>query len=77
MMDAMLDRIETHPNIMTGKPVIRGTRLTVELILEKLADGETYQELMRDYPILGEDDIRAALLYAARTISLEEVVRAG
>jgi uncharacterized protein (DUF433 family) len=57
--------IESHPSIMMGKPVIAGTRITVELILEKLATGETIEQLLDDYPQLTEASIRAALGFAA------------
>jgi len=61
---------------MLGKPVIRGTRLTVEIIVEKLAYGQTFDDLKKDYPFVTEDDIRAALLYAAKSIAREEVYAA-
>jgi uncharacterized protein (DUF433 family) len=61
---------------MLGKPVIKGTRLTVEIIIEKLAYGETIEDLKRDYPFITEDDIRAALLYAAKRLAHEEVYAA-
>jgi len=70
----LLSRIERNPEIMFGKPVIKGTRLPVELILEKLAFGTTEKELMKEYPFLTPEDIKAALLYAAKHISLEEEV---
>jgi len=69
----LLKRIVINPEIMLGKPVIKGTRLTVEIIIEKLAYGETIEELKRDYPFLVEDDIKAALLYAAKRLAQEEV----
>jgi uncharacterized protein (DUF433 family) len=53
------DRIEMNPNVMMGKPVISGTRVTVELILRKLADGATDDELIDAYPRLTTADIRA------------------
>jgi uncharacterized protein (DUF433 family) len=58
---------------MLGKPVIRGTRLPVEIIVEKVAYGATIGDLRKDYPFLKGDDIRAALLYAAKRIANEEV----
>jgi len=61
----MTNRIEINPAIMMGKPVIRGTRITVELILNKMAEGETESELLDDYPHLTADDIRAAIAYGA------------
>ncbi len=75
MKTRLLNRIETDPNIMFGKPVIKGTRLPVEIILEKRAYGETADEILKEYPFLKKDDIKAALLYAAKTLSLEEVLQ--
>lgn len=72
----LLKRIAVNPKIMLGKPVIKDTRLTVELIIEKLAYGETIQDLRKDYPFLAEDDVRAALLYAAKRLAHEEVFAA-
>ena len=74
--DIMLQRIIIDPKIMLGKPVIKGTRLTVELIVEKLAYGATLKDLKTDYPFITEDDIHSALLYAARCLSREEVYAA-
>src|SRR5262249_47636124 len=59
------ERIEVNPAVMLGKPVIRGTRITVELILGKLAEGATEAELLDGYPRLTAKDIRAAKAYAA------------
>jgi uncharacterized protein (DUF433 family) len=72
----LLKRIVVNPKIMLGKPVIKDTRLTVELIIEKLAYGETIQDLRKDYPFLSENDVRAALLYAAKRLAHEEVFAA-
>lgn len=58
--------IQSNPSIMMGKPVIAGTRLTVELILEKLSAGETFKQLLEAYPRLTEEGIRAALGFAAQ-----------
>jgi uncharacterized protein (DUF433 family) len=68
------DRIDINPAIMMGKPVIRGTRLTVELILRKLAEGAGESELLKDYPHLTREDIRAAVAYGAASVAHEEVV---
>ena len=68
------DRIEINPNVMLGKPVIRGTRVPVELILRKLSEGATEAELLDAYPRLSPDDIRAALAYAADTLAHEEAL---
>jgi len=72
--DKLLSRIERNPEIMFGKPVIKGTRLPIDLILEKLAYGETEEDLIAEYPFLTKDDIKAAILYASKFISLEEEV---
>ena len=73
LMDELLKRIVIDPKVMAGKPVIRGTRITVDLILELLAAGMTPQEIARDYDISVED-VRAALLYAARVLEREEII---
>lgn len=74
MDTALLNRIEENPKIMFGKPVIKGTRLTVEIILEKLANSESEEEIINDYPVITKEDIKACLLYAANRISLEELI---
>ena len=67
------DRIEIDPEVMLGKPVIRGTRLTVELIVRKMADGTNEKTLLAAYPNLTAKDVRAALSYAADTVAHEEI----
>jgi uncharacterized protein (DUF433 family) len=57
--------IEINPEVMRGKPVIKGTRITVELILRKLSEGATEKDLLDAYPRLAREDIRAAVSYAA------------
>jgi uncharacterized protein (DUF433 family) len=64
---AVTDRIEINPKIMLGKPVIRGTRIAVALILRKLSEGATEAELLNAYPKLTRQDIQAAIGYAADT----------
>ena len=64
----MTERIEIDPNIMLGKPVIRGTRIPVELIVRKLSEGATEADLLDAYPRLVIEDIRAALAYAADSL---------
>lgn len=68
------ERIEIDPGVMMGKPVIRGTRITVELILRKLAEGASEADIFDAYPKLTRDDIRAAIGYAADTLAHEETV---
>ncbi len=67
-----MGRIVIDKNIRHGKPVIRGTRVPVDLILGALAGGMSYKEICEDYEIT-EDDIRAAIEYAARIVSNEEI----
>lgn len=66
--DMATDRrlIQSNPKIMMGKPVVAGTRITVELILEKLAAGETFEQLLDEYPTLTRDSVDAALNFAAQ-----------
>lgn len=68
------DRVTINPKVMLGKPVIRGTRIPVELILRKLGEGATERDLLDAYPRLTLEDIRAALSYAAETLAHEETV---
>ncbi|MEX2648013.1 MAG: DUF433 domain-containing protein [Alphaproteobacteria bacterium] len=66
-------RIEVNPAVMLGKPVIRGTRITVELILRKLGEGMTAEHILGDHPHLTAEDIRAAQAYAADVLAGEDV----
>ncbi|MGH9469190.1 MAG: DUF433 domain-containing protein [Terriglobia bacterium] len=68
------DRVEINPEVMMGKPVIRGTRITVELILRKLSEGASEDQLREDYPHLTREDIRAAIAYGAASVAHEDVV---
>ena len=67
-------RIEINPDVMLGKPVIRGTRIPVELILRKLSEGATEADLLDAYPRLTSADIKAALAYAADSLALETII---
>jgi len=71
-----LERITVDPNICHGKPCIKGTRVMVSVILDSLADGMTEVEILREYPSLKGDDVRAALAYAA-ALAKEEVQATG
>jgi len=64
----LLDRIEINPTVMVGKPVIRGTRLTVESVLNRLAHGTTTNEISEEYDGLVEADIQACVLFAAKAM---------
>ncbi len=68
------ERITADYQVMLGKPVIRGTRITVELILRKLSQGANVQDLLAMYPHLQEADVLAALTYASEVIANEEVI---
>ena len=68
------DRIEINPEVMIGKPVIRGTRITVEIILRKLSEGISKADLLDAYPRLTVDDIHAAFAYAAASLAHEAVL---
>ena len=70
-------RIISDPSIMMGKPVVSGTRITVELILEKLAAGETAAEILSAHPHLPKDAIRAALAFAAEALKADVVYPVG
>jgi uncharacterized protein (DUF433 family) len=63
-----MNRITIDPQVMVGKPVIKGTRITVQLIVQLLADGVTETEILNDYPDLKKEDIKAALLYASECL---------
>lgn len=71
--DALLSRITADPEIFAGKPVIRGMRISVELILSLLAQGQTSEAILADYPELEPDDIRACLAYARAAIADESI----
>ena len=65
------DHIEINPQVMLGKPVLRGTRITVELLLRKLSEGSTEQDLIEAYPGLTREQLHAALAYTAEALALE------
>ena len=65
--------IHSDPAVMMGKPVIKGTRITVELILEKLAAGETVEDILKSYSHLKRDGVLAAIAYASRVMKMDIV----
>lgn len=71
--DHLLSRITTSPEIFEGKPIIRGMRISVELILSLLAQGESIEAILEDYPDLEPDDIRACLAYARAVIAHDKI----
>jgi len=73
-MNIMNQRIEINPKVMAGKPVIKGTRIPVDVIVRQLSQGMTEKEILEDYPNLKKEDIRAALVYAAELIEGEDIL---
>ena len=72
-MDETARRIVSDPNVMMGKPVVSGTRITVELILEKLSAGETVEQILDAHPRLTREAIQAALAFAAEALRADVV----
>ena len=70
---ATRDRVELDPKVCNGKPVIKGTRIPVTVILEQIAQGESWDDLLKGYPELKKEDIKAALLYARESLEHTEV----
>ena len=73
MDESLESRISMNPRVMSGKPVIKGTRIPVELIVRMLAQGIDESDILREYPRLQPEDIRAALGYAAQVLAHEDV----
>ncbi len=73
-LEELLDRITVDPDVLVGKPVIRGTRVPVYLIVELVAHGMSAKEILKEYPRLKEEDIKAALLYASKLVQSEVTV---
>ena len=73
-MNDLLRRISVDPGVMTGKPVIRGTRITVEAILERLYGGMTVEDVLNDFPHITGEDVQAAQLYDLNVVRNEDVL---
>jgi uncharacterized protein (DUF433 family) len=73
-MGEFMDRIVVDHEILGGKPVVKGTRIPVYLIIELLGNGLTEKEVLWEYPTLTKEDIKAALLYASKCIENEETI---
>ncbi len=71
------DRVILDPNILVGKPIIKGTRISVEFILELLVNRWTHEEILKNYPQLTMEDILAAIEYSLEVIKEEKVYRVG
>jgi uncharacterized protein (DUF433 family) len=67
------DRIVVNPDVLVGKPVIKGTRIAVEFLMELLANGWTHEQILHSYPHLKQEDIQAALHYATEVLKQEHV----
>ncbi|HEX9732286.1 MAG TPA: DUF433 domain-containing protein [Thermoanaerobaculia bacterium] len=72
-MEDLLSRITVNPKVMVGKPTIRGLRITVEQLLRAMAAGLSEDELLREYPELEKEDLRAVLAYALELVDQEQV----
>jgi uncharacterized protein (DUF433 family) len=70
---ASLNRIELNPRVCNGRPVIRGTRIPVSVILEQIAEGDLWEIVLANYPELAREDIQAAVLYARETLDHTEI----
>ncbi len=70
----LLELVEIKPDVMGGKPVIKGTRITIESLLERLAAGETEAQILEEHPTLPPEAVRAAIQYALHVIQNEELI---
>lgn len=73
-MEKLLERVAVDTNVLAGKPVIRGTRIPVYLVVELMATGMSVDDVVKEYPELQEDDVKAALLYASKLLERETTV---
>ena len=74
MAEDLLGRIDINPQVMLGKPVIRGTRITVEIILEQISAGSSTEEILVEYPRLTREDVLATVAYAREILSTDEII---
>jgi excisionase family DNA binding protein len=72
----LLRRLTTNPQVLAGKPAIKGTRISVELILENLSAGWSMEDILDSYPHISEEDVRACIAYAAALVASEEIIPA-
>jgi uncharacterized protein (DUF433 family) len=73
-MEESMDRIAIDQEVLSGKPIIKGTRIPVYLIIQLLANGMTEKEILKQYPTLKKQDIKAALVYASKSLENEETI---
>lgn len=71
------DRIEVNPTVLVGKPIIKGTRISVELILDRMADGWTMEDVLASYPHISREDVLAALSFSSELFKEETFVAVG
>ena len=71
------DRIEVNPAVLVGKPIIKGSRISVELILDRLADGWSMEDVLISYPHISKEDVLAALSFASELFKEETFVAVG
>jgi uncharacterized protein (DUF433 family) len=76
-MNTLFNRVEIDPRVCNGKPVIKGTRIPASVILEQVAEGESWDEVLSGYPELHREDIQAALFYATASLDHAEIRGAG
>ncbi|MCS4044720.1 DUF433 domain-containing protein [Salinibacter ruber] len=74
MPEQPLDRIESNPDVLSGQPVVRGTRLPVYVLVDAIAEGDSVEDLLEAYPFLERADVQQALHFAARMSRVEEAV---
>jgi uncharacterized protein (DUF433 family) len=73
----MNDRITSDPSVLLGKPLVKGTRISVELIMDRLADGWSVDQIVSSYPNLQNEDVLAAIAFAAQLVREEQYVAVG
>ncbi|UCF07201.1 MAG: DUF433 domain-containing protein [Thermoplasmata archaeon] len=73
-MEHLTDRIVVNPDIMVGKPIIKGTRIPVDAILRRIAEGLSIDEILEEYPNLTKEDIKAALIYSTEIVNGEDII---
>jgi uncharacterized protein (DUF433 family) len=76
-MVKLLERVEIDPKICNGKPVIKGTRIPISVILERIAEGESWDDILAGYPELTKEDIHAVLRYARASLDHTEIEALG
>lgn len=73
-MGDLTKRIVVDPNIMVGKPIIKGTRIPVDAIIKRIAEGMTIKEILEEYPNITRKDVKAALLYSMEVVRGEDII---